>query len=88
MKRKRYTEEQIIGALKEHEAGAVVADICRRVGITQATFYRWKSKFGGMEVNEAKRMRELEEENRKLKHLLAEAMLDNSALKEVLAKKW
>lgn len=88
MKRTRHTEEQIIGALKEHEAGATVADICRRVGITQATFYRWKSKYGGMEVSEARRLRGLEEENRKLKHLLAEAMLDNAALKEVLSKKW
>jgi len=88
MKKKRFTEEQIIGILKEHEAGAKVEDICRRHGIGNSTFYKWKSKFGGMEVSEAKRLRELEAENAKLKRLLAESMLDNAALKDVLSKKW
>ena len=77
MKRKRYSEEKIISILKEHQAGASVPDLSRRYGIAENTIYRWKSKFGGMEVSEAKRLRELEEENRKLKHLLAEAELDN-----------
>ena len=88
MKRKRFTEEQIITALKEHEAGAAVAEISRRMGITPATLYRWKAKFGGMEISEAKRLRQLEVENTKLKHLLAESMLDNRALKEIVSKKW
>jgi len=88
MKKKRYTEEQIIAALKEHEAGAKVADVCRRMGIAEGTFYRWKSIYGGMEVSEAKRMKELETENAKLKRLLADAMLDVAALKEVVSKKW
>lgn len=88
MKRKRYTEEQIIGALKAHEAGQKVVDICRDLGIAEGTFYRWKSIYGGMEVSEAKRLRELESENAKLKRLLADAMLDNSALKEIVSKKW
>ena len=88
MKRKRFSEEQIIAALKEHEAGATVVEISRRMGITPATLYRWKNKFGGMEVSEAKRLRQLEAENTKLKHLLAEAMLDNRALKEIVSKKW
>ncbi len=88
MKRKRYTEEQIIKALKEQEAGRKVEDICREYGIAQSTFYKWKSRFGGMEVNEAKRLRELETENNRLKKLLAESMLDNAALKDVLSRKW
>ena len=88
MKRKRFTEEQIINVLKRHESGASVADICRDKGIAEATFYRWKAKYGGMEVSEAKRLKEMESENAKLKRLLADAMLDNAALKDVLSKKW
>ena len=88
MKRKRFTEEQIIGVLKEHELGAKTADLCRKHGISEATFYNWKSKFGGMDVSEARRLKALEDENRKLKKLLAESMLDNAALKDLLAKKW
>jgi putative transposase len=88
MKRNRFTEEQIIGVLKEHELGAKAADICRKHGISEATFYNWKSKFGGMDVSEAKRLRALETENGKLKRLLADAMLDNAALKDLLSKKW
>lgn len=88
MKRKRFTEEQIIGVLKEHELGAKIADLCRKYGISEATFYNWKSKFGGMDVSEAKRLKTLETENAKLKRLLAEAMLDNAALKDLLTKKW
>lgn len=88
MKRKRYTEEQIIAILKEHEAGASVPDLSRRYGIVENTIYRWKSKFGGMEISEAKRLRELEVENRKLKHLLGEAELDKAALKELVSGKW
>ena len=88
MKRKRYTEEQIMSILKEHEAGASVPDLARRHGVAENTIYRWKSKFGGMEVSEAKRLRELEEENRKLKHLLAEAELDKAAMKEIIKGKW
>ena len=86
--KKRFTEEQIIRVIKEQESGTSVDDICRRHGIANSTFYKWKSKFGGMELSEAKRLKELEAENRKLKHLLADAMLDNSALKEVVSKKW
>jgi putative transposase len=88
MKRSRFTDEQIIGILKEQEAGAKTADICRKYGVSGATFYKWKAKFGGMEVAEAKKLRTLEDENAKLKKLLADAMLDNAALKELLAKKW
>ena len=88
MKRKRYTEEQIIGILKAHEAGAKVADLVRQHGISEQSFYRWKSKFGGMEVSEAKRLKELETENARLKKLLAEAELDKAMLKDVLAKEW
>jgi len=88
MKRKRFTEEQIIALLKEHAAGCGAPELCRREGICQNTFYRWKAKYGGMEVSEAKRLRELEAENAKLKRLLAEAMLDNAALKDVLRKNW
>jgi putative transposase len=88
MKRKRYTEEKIISILKEHEAGASVPDLSRRHGIVENTIYRWKSKYGGMEVSEAKRLRELESENAKLKKLLAEAELDKAALKELVVGKW
>jgi putative transposase len=88
MKRKRFSEEQIIGVLKEHEAGVKTADLCRKHGISEATFYNWKSKYGGLEVSEAKRLRSLESENAKLKKLLAEAHLDNAALKDLLTKKW
>ena len=88
MKRKRYTEEKIISILKEHEAGASVPDLARRHGVAENTIYRWKSKFGGMEVNEAKRLRELEAENAKLKRLLAEAELDKAALKEIAEGNW
>ena len=88
MKRKRFSEEQIIAVLKEHELGAKTADLCRKHGISDATFYNWKSKFGGMDVSEAKRLKQLEGENAKLKRLLADAMLDNSALKDLLSKKW
>ena len=88
MKRSRYTEEQIIGILKEQEAGAPVAELCRKHGMSDATFYTWKSKYGGLEVSEAKRLRALEAENARLKRLLADAMLDNAALKDLLGKKW
>jgi putative transposase len=88
MKRARFTEEQIIAILREQEAGAKTADVCRRHGISEATFYAWKAKFGGMEVSEARRLKTLEDENAKLKKLLADAMLDNAALKDLLSKKW
>ena len=88
MKRSRFTEDQIIGILKEHEAGISVADLCRKHGVSDASIYKWKAKFGGMDVSEAKRLRALEEENGKLKRLLADSMLDNAALKELLSKKW
>ena len=88
MKRSRFTEEQIIGVLKEHELGAKTADLCRKHGVSEATFYNWKSKFGGMDVSDARRLKALEDENRKLKKLLAESMLDNAALKDLLTKKW
>jgi putative transposase len=88
MKRSRFTEEQVIAILKEHEAGAATADLCRKHGISQATFYSWKAKFGGMDVSEARRLKGLEDENSRLKRLLADAMLDNAALKDLLSKKW
>ncbi len=88
MKKKRYSEEQIIGAIKQHESGVKVDDICRQLGISQGTFYNWRSKFGGMEVSDAKRLKELESENAKLKKLLAEKLLETEALKDVLSKKW
>ncbi len=88
MKRSRFSEEQIIAILKEHEAGVATAEVCRRHGVSSATFYKWKAKFGGLEVSDAKRLRQLEDENAKLKRLLAEAMLDNAMLKEIAVKKW
>ena len=88
MKRSRFSEEQIIGILKEHEAGVSVADLCRKHGVSDASIYKWKAKFGGMEVSEAKRLRALEDETAKLKRMLADAMLDNVALKDLLGKKW
>jgi len=88
MKRSRFNEEQIIGILKEQEGGMPTAEVCRRHGISSATFYKWKSKFGGLEVSEARRLRSLQEENSRLKKLLAEAMLDNAVLKDLASKKW
>ena len=88
MKRNRYSEEKIISILKEHDAGASVPDLSRRHGIVENAIYRWKSKYGGMEVSEAKRLRVLESENAKLKKLLAEAELDKAALKEIVEGKW
>jgi putative transposase len=88
MKRQRFTKEQIIVVLKEHELGAKIGDLCRKHGISEATFYNWKSKYGGMEVSEARRLKSLETENAKLKRLLADSMLDNAALKDLLSKKW
>jgi putative transposase len=86
MRKSRFNEQQIIGILKEHAAGSTTADVCRRHGISQPTFYSWKSKYGGLEVSEAKRLKALEEENRKLKKLLAEEVMDNATLKEMLTK--
>ncbi len=86
--KKRFTEEQIIGILKEAEAGMKVADVCRKHGISDATYYNWKAKFGGMSVSEAQRLRALEAENAKLKRLLADSLLDNAALKDVVSRKW
>ena len=86
MKRKRYTEEQIIAILREAEAGVAVADLCRKHGMSDASFYKWRAKYGGMEVSDAKRLRQLESENAKLKRLLADAMLDKAALEDVLSK--
>lgn len=88
MKRSRFSEEKIIGILKEQEAGAKVADLCRRHGISDATFYNWKSKYGGLEVSDAKRLKALEDENTRLKKLLADTMLDNAVLKDLASKKW
>jgi putative transposase len=88
MKRARYTEEQIIGILQEHEAGSRCADLCRKHGMSEGTFYAWKSKYGGMTVSEAKRLKGLEDENARLKRLLADQMLDAAAMRELLAKKW
>jgi len=86
MRRSRYTEEQIIGILKEHAAGLTASELCRKHGISDATFYTWRKKYGGLEVSEAKRLRTLEDENRRLKKLLAESVMDNATLKEMLTK--
>ena len=86
--KKRYTEEQIIKAIKQHDAGSKVPDICRELGISEGTFYNWRSKYAGMEVNDAKRLKDLESENHRLKRLLAEKLLEVEAMKDVLSKKW
>lgn len=88
MRRSRFSEEQIIVILREQEAGQKTADVCRRHGVSEATFYKWKSKYGGMEVSDAKRLKMLETENVRLKKLLAETMLDNAMLKDINSKKW
>ena len=88
MKRSRFSEEQIIGILREQEAGVATADVCRKHGISTATFYKWKAKYGGLDVSEARRLKALEDENAKLKKLLAEAMLDNAMLKDIATKKF
>jgi putative transposase len=88
MRRSRYNEEQIVAVLKEHEAGATTKELCRRLGISTETLYNWKRKYGGMGVSEARRLKVLEEENRRLKKLVADQALDNAALKDVLSKNW
>jgi putative transposase len=88
MKRSRFTEEQIIAILREQDIGAKTADVCRKHGVSGATFYKWKAKYGGMEVSDARRLKALEDENARLKKLLAEAMLDNAMLRDVAARKW
>jgi putative transposase len=88
MKRKRFSEEQIIGILKEHEAGIPVSDLCRKHGVSDASIYKCKARYGGLDVSEAKRLKQLEDENSKLKKLLAEAMLDNAMLKDIATKKF
>ena len=88
MKPKRFTEEQIIGILKQAQSGVKVVDLCRTHGISDATFYNWRTKYGGMEVSDAKRLKQLEDENKKLKQMLADSLLENKAIKDVLSKKW
>ena len=88
MKSKRFTEEQIIDILKQAQSGMKIVDLCRMHGISDATFYNWRSKYGGMEVSDAKRLKDLESENRRLKQMLADTMLENQAIKDVLSKKW
>lgn len=88
MKHSRFTDEQIIGILKEQESGVRTADVCRKHGISEATFYKYKAKFGGMEISDARKLKALEDENAKLKRLLAETMLDSAILKDVASKKW
>ena len=88
MKRSRFSEEQIIAVLREQEAGVPTAEICRKHGVSSATFYKWKAKFGGLEISDVRRLKTLEDENSRLKRMLAEAVLDNAALKELLGKKW
>jgi len=88
LKKSRFSEEQIIGILKEQESGIKTADVCRRHGVSEATFYKWKSKYGGLQVSQAKRLKALETENGQLKKLLAETMLDNAILRDVNSKKW
>jgi putative transposase len=88
MRKSRFTDEQIIATLKEVESGVAPKDVCRKLGVTEQTYYRWKAKFGGMEAGDARRLRDLEEENRRLKQMVADLSLDNQALKDVLKKKW
>ena len=88
MKKSQFTEEQILGILRQVEGGRTIADVCREHGISDATYHRWKAKFGGLEVSQLRRLKQLEDENRKLKQLVGELTLDNAALKDVVAKKW